>query len=572
MAQPSLRAKSSKDDRGLERDSVGRPSSGSGCTCVHCRRLFSTQAGQPFLMVDASLFFSSPTQPKLAFAACLGQGHFYALAVEDIMKHALSIFSLATAIAMLVTMLSSCDTRTSSTTTGITSQAVSASFSISDTPPLGIAILRFQIELTAASLQPSSNSQQPVSMLPAPTTVELIHLQSESALLANLNVPTGTYTSLTVSFANPQMTIFNQSNMEYTVDGVNCLPGQVCTVTPTLNQATLTDDVAPFPITLSGTSAVAFLLHFDVNASVQGDLSVSPTISLNELPPLPSGALEQFHVTGRITGVNTQDSTFTLQTGFGNSSLTISTNPSTQYQFGSVCTADNFSCLMKGEVVSVKVSDMPGGTLQAAEVELFAPQFQPVLEGVVIGVSAAQNQAQLVLIDFQDDPQGDLAQGKMAYGLPLTVQLSNTTTFSINADGITLPTTGPTLSFASVNDVIVGQSLAVQPVISSIKPSGTPPSIQIALTASNLQLEASELTAMIETVNPPNFMLDQLPPLFTGATPSISEIDVETVTGTNFVNLPGVSALAGGDTVSVGGLLFNTATAPTLVAERVYQR
>jgi len=89
-------------------------------------------------------------------------------------------------------------------------QMVPASFSISDTPPLGVSILRFQIQLTAASLQPSSGS--PVSMLSAPATVELEHLQSESALLSNLNVPAATYTSLTATFANPQMTIFNQSN------------------------------------------------------------------------------------------------------------------------------------------------------------------------------------------------------------------------------------------------------------------------------------------------------------------------------------------------------------------------
>lgn len=455
---------------------------------------------------------------------------------------------------------------------GASGQAVPASFSISDTPPQGVSILRFQIQVMAAALQPSSNSQQPVSMLPAPATVELIHLQSESALLANFSVPAGTYSSLMVTFANPQMTILNQSNTEYTVGGVTCQPTQVCTLTPTLNQSMVTDEAAPFPITLSSSSPVAFVLHFDVNASVQGDLSVSPTISLKELPPLPSGALEQFHVIGRITGVNTQNSTFTLQTGFGNFSLTISTNSSTQYDFGSVCAADTFSCLMKGEVVRVELSGMPGGALVATNVELIAPQFQPVLEGVVIGVNTAKNEVQLVLIDFQDDAQGHLGNAKMAYGLPLTVQLSSTTTFSIDTDGITLPSTGPALSFASVNDMIVGQSLAVQPVISSIQFSGTPPSIQITFTASNVQLESSELTATVDTVNPPSFTLDQLPPLFTGATPAISELDVETVAGTNFENIAGVSALAGGDKVSVGGLLFNTASVPTLVAERVLLR
>ncbi|HXX19897.1 MAG TPA: DUF5666 domain-containing protein [Candidatus Acidoferrum sp.] len=492
------------------------------------------------------------------------------------MKRAISLFLLAIVGSLEVTILAACgggmNASSGTTGVGVSGQAVPASFSISDTAPQGVIVLRFQIDVTAAALQPSSAGEQPVSMLPVPATVELIHLQSESALLANFNVPAGTYTSLTASFANPRMTILNQSNMEYTVGGVTCQPTQVCTLTPTLNQSTVTDEAAPFPITLSSSSPVAFLMHFDVNASVQGDLSVSPTISLKELPPLPSGALEQFHVIGRITGINAQNSTFTLQTGFGNLSLTISTTSSTQYDFGSVCAADTFSCLMKGEVVRVGLSGMPGGTLVATNIDLITPQFQPVLEGVVIGVDTAKNQAELVLIDFQDDTQGDLANGKMAYGLPVTVQLSNTTTFKIDTDGITLPSTGPALSFASVNDMIVGQSLAVQPVISSIQFSGTPPSIQITFTASSVRLESSEVTATVDTVNPPSFTLQELPALFTSATPAITELDVETVAGTNFENVSGVSALAGGDKVSVGGLLFNTASVPTVVAERVLLR
>jgi hypothetical protein len=308
------------------------------------------------------------------------------------------------------------------TSGGPSGQVVPASLSISDTPPPDVSILRFQIQVTAASLQPSNNSQQPVSMLSTPATVELIHLQSESALLSNSSVPVGTYTSLTASFASPQMTILNRSNVTYTVGGQQCAPGQVCTLTPTLNQPMVTDEAAPFPITLSSASPVAFLLHFDVNASVQGDLSVSPTISLKELAPLPSGALQQFHVIGRITGVG--NSTFTLQTGFGNLSLNISANSNTQYDFGSVCPGDNFGCLMKGEIVRVGLSDMPSGMLVATRVALVAPQGQPALEGVVIAVNTAQNQVQIVLTDFQDDAPGHLVNAKMGFGLPLTVQLS----------------------------------------------------------------------------------------------------------------------------------------------------
>jgi Domain of unknown function (DUF5666)/Domain of unknown function (DUF4382) len=493
------------------------------------------------------------------------------------MKPSIARFSLALITVFSLLVLADCGNNANSLTgaggdnggSG-SAQMVPASFSIGDTPPSGVSILRFQIELTAASMQPSASGQQPVSMLPTPATVELTHLQTESALLANLSVPAGTYASLMASFADPQMTILNRSTSTYTVGGQQCAPSAICTLTPTLNQSSVMDESAPFPLTLSSTSPVAFVLHFDVNASVQGDLSVSPTISLKELPPLPNGALEQFHVDGRITAVSASTSSFTLQTGFGNLSLDISTSSSTQYQFGSTCAADTFSCLMVGEVVRVGINGMSSGTLVATDVELLAPQGMPALEGIVIGVNTAKNQIQLALMDFQDNAQGNLASAKMAYGLSLTVQFSSSTTFNIDTDGITLPSAG--LSFASVNDMIVGQTLAVQPILSSIQISGTPPPIQITFTANNVRLESSELTATVDTVSPPSFLLSQLPPLFTGATPAITEIDVETVTGTNFENISGVSALSGGDAVSVGGLLFNTATTPTMIAERVMQR
>jgi hypothetical protein len=62
-----------------------------------------------------------------------------------------------------------------------------------------------------------------------------------------------------------------------------------------------------------------------------------------------------------------------------------------------------------------------------------------------------------------------------------------------------------------------------------------------------------------------------LPPLFS----AVTSIKVQTITNpppTQFQNVSGVSGLAVGDTVSVGGLLFNTGAIPTLAAEKVLKR
>lgn len=439
------------------------------------------------------------------------------------------------------------------------------SLTIGDAPPAGVTILRFELQVTAAALQPAAAGASPVSMLLHPTEVELEHLQTEPAFLANLDVPAGTYNGLSATFADPQMTIFNQSGQTLTVGTQNCPTNQVCNLTPPLNQmmVNVQAPTSPFPITLSANSPLALLLHFDINSSVQGNLSVTPTISLTQLPPLPTGIFAQFHIVGKVSAVNSPD--FTLQTAFGNQTLTIATDTNTQYNFGSSCMANNFSCIMNGQLLQVKVSLMAGGTLLATEVELFQSPGLPSIEGLVTSANASQNQFQVVLFFFQDDQGNNF--GGLNSAFSLTIQPTTSATFSVDSDGITVP---GSFSFMSVKDIFVGQVVRFHPVL-PIMIGGMG---QFTIGADSITLESSEITGTVSAVNasamPPNFTLGGLPPLFTKA--SITQMEVEPVMGTDFENLSGLSALNANDTVSVGGLLFNTASGPVVIAERIEKR
>jgi hypothetical protein len=66
------------------------------------------------------------------------------------------------------------------------------------------------------------------------------------------------------------------------------------------------------------------------------------------------------------------------------------------------------------------------------------------------------------------------------------------------------------------------------------------------------------------------FTLTNLSPLFTGATPAVSTINVQTLSFMDFEDFPNQTSLAVGNTVSVKGLLFNTPTTPTLVTRTVH--
>ena len=65
-------------------------------------------------------------------------------------------------------------------------------------------------------------------------------------------------------------------------------------------------------------------------------------------------------------------------------------------------------------------------------------------------------------------------------------------------------------------------------------------------------------------------ILGTLPPLFVNN--GITQVQVITTATTAFDNMAGVAGLMNGNSVSVGGLLFNTATTPTIVADKVLNR
>ncbi len=274
-------------------------------------------------------------------------------------------------IGLLGLVLAGCGGTNMVTSSGGSPSGMSSvSLTVGDDPPSGVAVIRFQVQITSATLQPSDTTQMPVSILLSPMNVELLHLQTETAPLGNVNVPAGTYTSLTASFANPQMTIFNNTNQTLTLGSQTCLADQFCVFNPPLNQmsATVTAPTTPFPVTLAANSPVGFEMHFDVNASVQGNLTVTPQITVKQVvPQTATTPISQFHVVGRITTVT--NPSFMLQAGVGGLTASITTNSSTAYTFPT-CAADNFSCLVDGQVVDVGVNLMPGGTFTAASVRL----------------------------------------------------------------------------------------------------------------------------------------------------------------------------------------------------------
>ena len=114
------------------------------------------------------------------------------------------------------------------------------SLSMTDDPPAGVSVLFFQVSLTNATLTPTTGS--PVSLLSnnTPIQIDVTQLQALSAFLNTANVITGTYNGLSLTFANPLLVVYNQSDASL---GSSCAVGSVCQLTPAFDGTSAIADV-----------------------------------------------------------------------------------------------------------------------------------------------------------------------------------------------------------------------------------------------------------------------------------------------------------------------------------------
>jgi Domain of unknown function (DUF5666) len=439
------------------------------------------------------------------------------------------------------------------------SNSVPMSLTIGDTPPSGVAILFFETLITGASLQPSDTSKQAVSVLSTPVEVEFGHLQTDTAFLSLSNVPPDTYKSISLTFGNATLTIVNHSGAAIG----SCANNSVCELTPNFNPSMATVSSAPFPITITQNSVVGIRLDFDVNSSVQNDLSINPTVTIKHLTQRPDDEDEQEmenvdEVDGQVTAVGNNQ--FTLMNEKSGQSFTINVDSNTVFEdFDRAgCTANpaDFSCVKMGQILDVDLSENGMGTMLAKRVEFEEDANHEAIKGTITSVDSA---TQFQMVVFNEEP----ALGGVSESSPVVVTIQPNAMFQIGreelGEGAGFSISG--LSFASGADLLLGQDVQIRP--GTVSSSGGVTTVMTDL----VRLWPSQITGQVGSINASNgtFTLTGLSPLFTGATPPITTINVVLLSETDFMDFSGSPTLAVGDKVSVKGLLFNTPGTPTLV-------
>jgi hypothetical protein len=170
-----------------------------------------------------------------------------------------------------------------------------------------ISVLSATVSITGITLNPTSGNAVPLPLSPATYPVDLTRLQADTALLDVLSLPAGSYSSATVTFSAPTLTLDNQSGT--TLNGT-CLTGTICKIVLPAGSSQVT--ATPFPLTLTAGQASGISLSLNLNdaitvssGTVALNFSASDTFNVLALPRTgtPSGAgygdqLDVYHCQG----------------------------------------------------------------------------------------------------------------------------------------------------------------------------------------------------------------------------------------------------------------------------------
>jgi Domain of unknown function (DUF5666) len=433
-------------------------------------------------------------------------------------------------------------------------QGANVTLTIRDTPPAGVTVLSFELTVNGAVLNPGN-----VQLLASPARIEVKKLETDAAFLSSVSVPTGNYQSVTFSLTNPELTILNQSGAA--IGG--CANNSVCEVTPAA-AGNITFTGAPFPLNLQAGTPVGFQVDVNVANLITNTLSLdfnaSGAVTVTQLP-LPGGPMDHLDeiddLFGVVQNLDATNKKFTLHTSSGD--FMVQADSGTEFEFES-CAANNFTCIQNGLVVKVELNIMAGGGMIAKKIEFEDDAEDDELEGAVFKIDDATHFEMVVLGELR-------SVNNVGLGNPIVVTLSNPG-FQVEADGLSVPSSlqGAFEGATESSQLIPGQVVEIR---TSMPAAAGPP---IAVTTNRVRLRMSQLTATVSGAPaPPNFVIGNLPGLFSGA--GINSIQVQTSSATEFEGVAGVAGLADQNVVSVRGLLFKNGTnPPDLIAGKVRKR
>jgi len=396
------------------------------------------------------------------------------------------------------------------------------------------------LALTVDSISLTDSTGASTTVLSTPVPIEVSHLDAvQEPLLPPLNIPQDTYTSATITVADPVVVY---------VDSTTSKPVKV-NATLAASSTTVTFNA---PITVSATSApICFDLLVGQSVSISGStVTVTPTFNVTQiaLSTAPTNG-NNGKVSGVLGEVVSVSGTSLVIQGPNGQQLTLTTNSSTVFQGFTA-----LSTLTAGELIDADVAQQSNGTLLALRIHLCPPQVADLLVGPVTAITGTPASSFTQLVRQPLGPGVTASTTATTY----TVTVNSSTTFGLAPQAGTLPTLPFTPVFSAAT-MIAGQNVATgASSISTTADTATAATVTLAPQTVDGTV-ASQTTAggfIVYTVTlPSQSALGSL----SGATSVVVYVN----TSTQMMN---ATAVTTGSAVRFNGLLFNDAGTLRLIA------
>lgn len=449
--------------------------------------------------------------------------------------------------AMLAALgLSSCSGSTSGSNPGGSNEA--SVFTVGTDAPLP-SVISCQIMVTGVTL---NNGTTNVPVLTTPQVVDFAQLSGLHQLLDLNAVPTGTYTSATVTISSPVIGFIDTTQS----------PPTISTINGTLTQSSVTVNFAS-PFVLNAADLVGLRMEFDLRQSLETDMNgqvtgtVNPVFHMQLLDATDSEvSIDDFP--GGVVGV-TGDSSFIIQGPKGRQ-WTVQTNGSTIFDDPSV----PISSFTTNTIVQVSGQlDPVSKDIDASEIEVVSND-KFFLAGLFTSIrppSGPATQADLYVRAELPDING-IQDGQIT-----TLSLNGSETYKIA--NINNPIT--TLLFNN-SALAAGQSVGIGGSLVTTNGVPTLTVHRVVLRRQGQQGSWVPGSTVIQSGNAGSFTFTDN---WTAGVLLPNPLTVLTTNATNFINLSGLSALTGTQAIPlrvVGFILIDPSTnAPVMVARSVEQ-
>jgi len=429
---------------------------------------------------------------------------------------------------------------------GTNSQA--SVFTIGTDAPLP-SVISCQIMVTGVTL---NNGTANVSVLSAPQVVDFAQLSGLHQLLDLSAVPTGTYSSATVTLASPVIGFIDTTQN----------PPAINTINGTLMPATASVTFAT-PFVLNTADLVGLRMEFDLRQSLATDMNGQVTGVINPVFHMQLLAADDANVAiddfyGGVVGT-TGETSFEIQGPKGRQ-WTVQTNPNTVFDDPSI----PINSFTTNTIVEVSGSlDPVTHDIDASEIEVVSNDgfFLAGLFTSIRPPSGPATAADLYVRAELPDITG-IADGQIE-----TLALNNSEQYRIA--NIQNPIT--TLLFNN-SALAAGQSVGIGGTLAT---TNGVPSLTVHRVVLRRQGQAGSLVTGQTVVQSGNSGSFELSDQWTAGVLLPSPLTVVTTNSTNFINLSGLSALTGTTAIPlrvVGFILMNPATGtPVMVARSVEQ-